>query len=194
MINGKNRYRRVIDLALSLPEYQPPTIEPVTQQQSRIEKLKDKLMRPRRIKDDVQRAYSIFVSAARGHITLEDRVPASELHRHMALHINRLTAEAMLRGGLPMSIHVFDRFLSFIDFGKGRVLRLHVQLHSRPKSQSAASFIVEEAPDADLSIFDQVPHIPFHINEPDKQGAEPTILSAQVWSADIEPENNKRKN
>lgn len=90
-------------------------------------------------------------------------------------------------GGLPLSIHVFDRFLCYLDFGKGRTLKLHTQLHQQPKSQSLASFIVEEQADADLSIFDQVPHI-------DYKKEQPTIISAQVWSADIAPEeNNKRK-
>lgn len=183
----KNQYRRVIELALSMPEYEPPTIEPVTVKKPTRQKIKDALTRRMTIRAGAERAYNLLVSAARGHITLSDRVPADQLHREMAIHINRLTAEAIMYGGLPLSIHVFDRFLCYLDFGKGRTLKLHTQLHQQPKSQSLASFIVEEQADADLSIFDQVPHI-------DYKKEQPTIISAQVWSADIAPEeNNKRK-
>lgn len=184
----KNQYRDLIDSTLSMPKYQPPKIEPVPL--SKIEKMKDALTRQRQMTDAARDAFSIYVTAKRllsKPKRLEKNVPIDQLHRHMAMHINRFTAEAILRGGLPMSIRVFDRFKAFIDFGDGRTLMLHTRIQSHETERSTASFEVTEQLGADLSIFDQVPHIDFRKEEP-------TVISSQVWSADIENENQQRKN
>jgi hypothetical protein len=149
MMRSRNVYNTIIKEAIALPKKDPRPL-PVKQNKT----LWHRLSKKRSLKADtdyvVDRAYSILASAGFGTRVLEERVPVTKLHKHMAIHLNRLVATAIMRDGqLPMSIHVADRFLSHVDFGHGRVITLRVQLHHQPYrvNPTLGSFIVEESKD-----------------------------------------------
>lgn len=142
---AKNQYRKLIDLALAMPKYEPPKYKPVKRPSFK-ERVKDLLTTQLTRKVDAQLVYDIMLHAGvTGHTTIADAIPVHMLHRRMALETNRFVAEAIMRGGLPMTVHILDRFEAVIDFGHGRCLHLYTQLHQQADSQSLASFIVEES-------------------------------------------------
>lgn len=148
MQKRNNAYEKLIKEAMALPKRDPRPVP--KRDQSLWNRLSAKHNLKAVTKTAVGSVYNIIVSATFGSRTLEERVPVDRLHRHMALHLNRLVAVAMIQDGqLPMNIYVVDRFLSHIDFGNGRVISLRVQLHHQPYrvNPTLASFVVEESKD-----------------------------------------------
>ena len=167
-------YRKLIDGARSLPEHEPRKVEPVKLR----EKVRDMLMTPRSAKRVAVDAYNILTDVrVIGSTVIAKRIPVDQLHRAMAIHVNRFTSQAIMQGGLPMSVHVVDRFKTIIDFGGGRCITIRVQLDMKPETQSTANFIVEESSKTFEEIdFDLVPSYESHNNK-----KEPTIKSATIW-------------
>jgi hypothetical protein len=148
MMRKRNVYDIIIKEAVALPKKDPRP--PQKQDKTIMARLLEKRSIKRDTRDVARAAYSILASAAFGTRVLEEKVPVTKLHKHMAIHLNRLVATAIMRDGqLPMSIHVADRFLSHVDFGHGRVITLRVQLHPQPYrvNPTYASFVVEESED-----------------------------------------------
>ena len=137
-----NQYREIINHALSLPKHEPKRFVPVTNSLSG--RIADALMIPPKLRRAARDVYNISIDVGARRSTLATGIAVDQLHRQMAIEINRISAEAILRGGLPLKIFIHDRFLAWIDFGHGRTLRLFVELHTSPVQQSTASFIVEE--------------------------------------------------
>lgn len=163
----ENVYRNLIDQALAIPKREPreypPSLPPV-------KKLVRNLTKQRTLRKDAESVYAFIASVSNGSTTLEDRVPISELHAHMSKHLMNLIASAVAQKAMPFRIHCHDNFLSFVDLGFGRVLRISVQLHPVAKPPTQSSFIVEESnlDEIDLSMFDRVQSIPY--TEADRQG------------------------
>lgn len=162
----ENVYRKIIDNALAMPIRDPrPIPEPVPRRKKVAAALTTRI-NARRV---ALNAYNILIDAiANDPLMLAEEIPADKLHLQMAIEINRLSSEAIMRGGLPLSIHIYDRFQSFIDFGHGRTMRLFVQLVTRPQQASTANFIVEESGE-----FEEI-----DFNLTDK--GEPRIISASI--------------
>jgi hypothetical protein len=144
----RNMYDDLIEAALALPKREPRSVP--KQDLS----VWSRLFQKRSLKEDIKTStvavYNVYASAQFGTRVLAEKVPVTELHKTMAMIINRLVATAIIRKGqLPMSILVANRFSATIDFGQGRVVALRVQLHHQPYrvNPTYASFIVEESKD-----------------------------------------------
>jgi hypothetical protein len=181
----KNVYRKLIDNALAMPKHEPPKYEPIPK--SKIAKMTETLTRPLDIRRDAELAYNVIVNMGRTRTTLSKRVPVSKLNETMAAHIMKFTGEAIVRGGLPLKVFVLDRFAAFLDFGDSRVLKIHVRIDEKPKAQSLASFVVEQATEEDFEKldlgFEPVDSIPYK---------ETTIQSALIWQD--KPKTNGKGN
>ena len=169
-------YRKLIDGARSLPIHEPKKVEPVKFRK----RVLDVLMTPRSARRVAVDAYNILTDVrVIGSTVIAKSIPVDQLHKAMAIQINRFTSQAIMSGGLPMSVHVVDRFKTVIDFGGGRCITIRVQLDMQPEQRSTASFVVEE------STFEE---INFDLVEPIRHNKEqPKIKSAVIW-----PTNNLR--
>lgn len=125
-----------------MPKKEPRRFEPVTSTSKG--KIADALMIPPKLRRAAKNVYAIAVDAGAIRYTLATGIPVDQLHRQMGIEITKIFSEAILHGGLPLKIFIHDRFLAWIDFFHGRTLRLFVELHTSPRQQSTASFIVEE--------------------------------------------------
>ena len=164
-------YRRLIDGALAMPKHEPRKPEPVKFR----EKLREVLTTPRSVRRVAVDAYNIVTDGVRatGSTIIAREIPVDQLHREMTIHINRFTSQAIMTGGLPMSVHVVDRFKCVLDFFGGRCITIRVELDSKPE-QSLANFIVEEsAVDHEEINFDLVENI--------NERKEPKITDAVIW-------------
>ena len=149
-------YRKLIDETRALPDWEPEKLEPV----KFTKKFRDVLTTPRSARRVAVDAYNILTDAlATGSTVIARDIPVDQLHLEMAKHINRFSTQAIMSGGLPMSINVYDRFKTIIDFGGGRCITIRVQLDMKPESRSSASFIVEESTTFEEINFDLVPPI-----------------------------------
>jgi len=143
---SSNPYKDIIAAVNALPPKVPR--EQPKQKPRLVKKVGKFLMSPAKeaAKAVVQDAWRFIAVGAMGSTVLEEQVPIHRLHQRMCIHVGRLLAEVMSAGDLPCRILIADRFITFIDLGKGRCIAVRVQLHTAAlDAPTTASFIVEES-------------------------------------------------
>lgn len=150
------QHLQLVEAAASLPKRDPKPLPP------RDPSLWKKIFTERKttkehIRDVSSAAYRVLASAMLGTTVLEERVPIAQVDKRLCYHLQTFVAAAMMRGRLPLTIHMTDRYQAHLDFGHGRVLSLRVQLHGMTdvRAPTVGSFLVEEhaLPSPEFDVF-----------------------------------------
>lgn len=145
----RNVYERLVDTALAMPKHEPPKYRPVPKE-TIVRRATEALTKKRNARRDAEYAYAVYAATTKSRTRISKPVPMSTVSDHLADHVTAFTRVAIVRGRVPLVVHVFDRFAAWLDWGYGRYLKIEVEIDTTPAEASTASFVVAPATESDF--------------------------------------------